>query len=133
MKMSDDFPAHQCHSNNSDDLDKDEPRSTPDEHEKDHDLPEEPASNQQPLSRFDFGDIVTGKMSLSSLSSSEKVKLAEAANETEQIFPYKSVFVGKDKREKKLYFQASWMKKHRWLIYSGKLQGGLCKICVLFP
>jgi hypothetical protein len=50
-------------------------------------------------------------MSLSSLSSSEKVKLAEAANETEQILPYKAVIVGKDKREKNLYFQASCMEK----------------------
>jgi hypothetical protein len=32
----------------------------PDEHKKDHDLPEESASNRQPLSRFHFGEIVAG-------------------------------------------------------------------------
>jgi hypothetical protein len=55
MKVSDDVLAHQCHSNDSDNLDKDEPSITTDEHEKNHDLPVESANNRQPLSRFDFG------------------------------------------------------------------------------
>ncbi|CAG9822034.1 unnamed protein product [Phaedon cochleariae] len=35
---------------------------------------------------------------------------------------------GKEKRS----FQAKWMKEYPWLVYSKKLNGGLCKACILF-
>lgn len=35
-------------------------------------------------------------------------------------------------KEKKLYFQVSWLDKYKWLIYSSVFQGGFCKICMLF-
>ena len=103
--MADDIPPQDGHSNDSDNLEKDAPSTTQDEHRKDDDMPKESASNRQSFSGFDFGDIVTGKVSLSSFSSSEKVKLAEVANETTttQNLPYKSVFVGKNKKRKKSY------------------------------
>lgn len=34
--------------------------------------------------------------------------------------------------KKKRSFQASWLKKYPWLVYSQKLNGGLCKACILF-
>ncbi|XP_050517882.1 52 kDa repressor of the inhibitor of the protein kinase-like [Diabrotica virgifera virgifera] len=29
-------------------------------------------------------------------------------------------------------FQTSWLKQYPWLVYSKKLDGGLCKVCILF-
>lgn len=51
--------------------------------------------------------------------------------ETLKNLPFVTKFVAG--KEKKLYFQAGWLDKYKWLTYSNALQGGLCKICVLFP
>ena len=40
---------------------------------------------------------------------------------------------GKDRKVKTLTFQASWLQKYKWLIYSEAVRGGLCKYCILFP
>lgn len=29
-------------------------------------------------------------------------------------------------------FQATWLKQYPWLVYSKELDGGLCKVCILF-
>ncbi|CAN7977914.1 unnamed protein product, partial [Ixodes persulcatus] len=40
---------------------------------------------------------------------------------------------GKVNQQKRLTFQRSWLEKHSWLVYSKHLNGGLCKVCILFP
>lgn len=35
-------------------------------------------------------------------------------------------------KNRNLKFQRSWLQKFSWLVYSAKLEGALCKVCVLF-
>lgn len=67
---------------------------------------------------FDFGKIVSGKIKLSSLSNSEKVEHAEKRQDPNIVkhLPFRSV--NKRKKEKKLYFQASWLESNKWLTCS---------------
>lgn len=51
--------------------------------------------------------------------------------ETLKNLPFVTKFVAG--KEKKLYFQASWLDKYKWLTHSSALQVCLCKICMLFP
>ena len=86
-------------------------------------------------SSYELGDIVNGTIPLSSLSDLEKISIAESNPDPETLkdLPYQTKqFAGKSK-EKKLYFQTSWLDKHKWLSYSSVFKGGLGKVCVLFP
>ena len=83
--------------------------------------------------RYDFGNILNGTVPLSSLSQSEKIAYVESScdEETLKNLPFVTKFVAG--KEKKVYFQAGWLNKYKWLTYSSSVQGGLCKTCMLFP
>ena len=91
------------------------------------------STHSQISSRYDFGEILNGTVSLSSLSKTEMITYVESScdEETLKNLPFATKFV--TGTEKKLYFQASWLEKHKWLKFSSILQGGFRKICMLFP
>ena len=83
----------------------------------------------------DVGEIVSGKVLLSSLSCKEKVEYLKKHLVPGEKFPLCAQKIGKEgeKGHKTLRFQKAWLEKYKWLVYSPLIQGGLCKFCVLFP
>lgn len=84
---------------------------------------------------YDVGNIVEGKVELSSLSDAEKKKYLK-----DHFCPGPDDDVctqvkhrPTQKRSTTLVFQRSWLDKHKWLVYSPSMKGGLCKMCILFP
>lgn len=47
-------------------------------------------------------------------------------------FPTKTYICGKEKKEKNLKFQYSWLMRFSWLAYSAVENGAYCKFCVAF-
>ena len=47
-------------------------------------------------------------------------------------FPSKTYICGKEKKEKNLKFQYSWLVRYSWLAYSAVENGAFCKFCVAF-
>lgn len=47
-------------------------------------------------------------------------------------FPTKTYVYGKEKKEKNLKFQYSWLMRFSWLAYSAVENGAFCKFCVAF-
>ena len=94
----------------------------------------EVSSVPEPISVYDIGDIILGKVKLDSLSRHDifcylKQHIVPKQNEViTQV-----VVKGKDRRKKTLRFQLSWLETYKWLVYSQSANGGLCKFCVLFP
>ena len=43
------------------------------------------------------------------------------------------VVKGRARKKKRLVFQLSWLDTYKWLAYSPRVNGGLCKFCILFP
>ena len=77
----------------------------------------------------DVGEIVSGKVLLSSLSCKEKVEYLKKHFVPGEKFPLCTQKIGKEgeKGHKTLRFQKAWLENSKWLVYSPLLQGGLCK------
>lgn len=76
----------------------------------------------------DFGHLVTNESGFISLSDEDRYQWLKNSWVPSPDFKYPLNVEGKKKRA----FQYSWLKSYEWLAYSKKLNGGLCKMCVLF-
>lgn len=76
----------------------------------------------------DFGHLVTNESGFISLSDEDRYQWLKNSWVPSPDFKYPLNVEGKKKRA----FQHSWLKSYEWLAYSKKLNGGLCKMCVLF-
>lgn len=95
-------------------------------------IPKQAPTHTDLSARYDFGKILNGTVPLSSLSQTEKIAYVESSCDVQTLknLTFVTKFVAG--KEKKLYFQANWLDKYKWLTYCSALQGGLCKICMLF-
>ncbi|KAI6648557.1 52 kDa repressor of the inhibitor of the protein kinase [Oopsacas minuta] len=88
-----------------------------------------------PITQYDVGDILLGKVIREDLSNGEKVNYIShyfTPGEKFDLFKTQSIVRGKTQQKKVLVFQHSWLDRYRWLVYSISVGGGLCKFCILF-
>ena len=83
-------------------------------------------------SLIDLGNVITGHDIVSELTHEEMYYYP-----TKQYCPIdqNSLFknnVSKEEKTKNLTCHPSYIQNKTWHVYSKKLQGGLCKVCVLF-
>lgn len=94
------------------------------------DLPED-AQLSQTVS-FDLGDILLGEKRLQDLPQEQiyaYLKNHYQPGENDHILQKE---VNRGGKKVLLTFQRSWIKDNPWLVYSKKVEGGLCKVCILF-
>lgn len=72
----------------------------------------------------DIGNFVA----VSQVSDSTKFEMLKNCWRPLNCFSFPKIRQGKQDRS----FQTSWLERFPWLAYSHKLQGGLCRVCVLF-
>ena len=89
-------------------------------------------NQQQEIKRdYDLADVV-GKRPLTDLTDEDKYNYLEyhfKPSATEKLFSLK---ISKNGKEKTLFYQHSWLEERSWHVYSPELNGGLCKLFVLF-
>ena len=81
---------------------------------------------------YNSADIITGRRTVSSLSCIEKYGYLTkhyCPLDQESLFKKKVVKSGETKT---LSYQLSWIKSKWWYTSSEELQGGHCKVCILF-
>ena len=96
----------------------------------------DPVVTACPGGPYDVGNILEGKVVLETLDKEEKLNYLKnhyTPRTGYDKFITQTVMKGKDRKVKTLTFQASWLQKYKWLIYSEAVRGGLCKYCILFP
>ena len=84
---------------------------------------------------LDLGNIINALMSpekveeaINSLTSGEKYSYLTSHFQPSNEYVFPSVYMNKSNRK----FQAEWLKKYPWLVYSPKLHGRFCFPCALF-
>ncbi|KAI6657179.1 52 kDa repressor of the inhibitor of the protein kinase [Oopsacas minuta] len=88
-----------------------------------------------PITQYDVGDILLGKVIREDLTNDEKVNYIShhfTPGKKFDLFITQSIVRGKTQQKKVLVFQHSWPDRYRWLVYSISVGGGLCKFCILF-
>ena len=81
---------------------------------------------------YNLADIITGRRTVSSLSCIEKywyLTKHYCPSDQESLFKKKNLKRGETKT---LSYQLSWIKSKWWYASSKELQGGHCKVCILF-
>ena len=75
----------------------------------------------------DFAGLLTAKKR--NLSDQEKFQLLtkDYTPSEKFVFPKTKIY-GKNRS-----FQMSWLKEYTWLVYSPSKDGGLCRVCLVFP
>lgn len=75
----------------------------------------------------DFAGLLTAEKR--NLSDQEKIQLLTKDYRPSEKFVFpKTKIYGKSRS-----FQMSWLKEYTWLAYSPSKDGGLCRVCLLFP
>ena len=87
------------------------------------------------VTTVDLGNIINALMSpeevdkaINSLTSGQKYTYLTNHFQPSNEYVFPSVYMNKSNRQ----FQAEWLKKYPWLVYSPKLDGGFCLPCALF-
>ena len=75
----------------------------------------------------DFAGLLTAEKR--NLSDQEKFQLLtkDYTSSEKFVFPKTKIY------GKKRSFQMSWVKEYTWLVYSPSKDGGLCRVCLVFP
>ena len=81
---------------------------------------------------YDLADVVTGRKNVSTLMDEEKYHYFKHHYQpTSESCMFQKV-VSKGKKTWTLRYQLSWLCERSWHVYSKELEGGSCKVCVLF-
>ena len=82
--------------------------------------------------KFDVGDVLVGYVK--ELGPQDKYNYLKNhfVPKQNQVIS-QEVVKGTVKKKKRLTFQLFWLDTYKWLAYSPRFNGGLCKFCILFP
>ena len=81
---------------------------------------------------FDLPDVITGRKIVSELTCEEKYYYLTkhyCPKDQHSLLKKQSIKGGETKT---LTYQLSWIQNKPWHVYTKELQGGLCKVCVIF-